>query len=146
MKIALASDHAAFDLKENLMNWLKSLNYEVFDFGTFSAKSCDYPDFAYPAAEVVASGNADFGIILCGSGIGMSIVCNKVKGIRAANCLTPEMAELARQHNNANILNMGARLIDFETAKEITEAFLNTEFEGGRHSLRVDKIHSKTGC
>ncbi|MFC2130855.1 ribose 5-phosphate isomerase B [Bacteroidota bacterium] len=146
MKIAIASDHAAYDLKEYLLDWLKSQNYEVFDFGTFSVESCDYPDFAYPAAEAVSKGEANFGIIVCGSGIGMSIVCNKVKGIRAANCLTPEMAELARLHNNANILNMGSRLIDFDTAKAITVTFLNTKFEGGRHSLRVEKIHSKTGC
>lgn len=146
MKIALASDHAAFELKAVLIKWLTASNYEVIDFGTNSFNSCDYPDFAIPAAESVASGKADFGIVVCGSGIGMSIVCNKVKGIRSANCCSAEMAVLARQHNNANILNMGARLIDFETAIEITNTFLNTEFHGGRHSLRVDKIHSATGC
>ena len=146
MKIAVASDHAAFELKEALIKWLTGSNYEVIDFGTNSLNSCDYPDYAIPASESVASGNADFGIVVCGSGIGMSIVCNKVKGIRAANCCSAEMAALARQHNNANILNMGARLVDFETAIEIAKTFLITEFQEGRHSLRVDKIHSGTGC
>jgi ribose 5-phosphate isomerase B len=146
MKIALASDHAAYDLKNILIEWLSSENYETVDFGTSSGDSCDYPDFAYPAADAVAKEQADFGIVICGSGIGMSIVCNKVKGIRAANCLTEEMAILARQHNNANILNMGARLISPETAKKIITVFLNTKFEGGRHEKRVGKIHELTNC
>jgi ribose 5-phosphate isomerase B len=146
MKIALASDHAAYDLKNILVDFLKSENHKIMDFGTSSNDSCDYPDFSYPAADAVAKGEADFGIIICGSGIGMSIVCNKVSGIRSANCLTEEMAVLARQHNNANILNMGARLIDPETAKKITSVFLNTKFEGGRHEKRVGKIHNLTNC
>lgn len=146
MKIAVASDHAAYELKETLIKWLNGTNYEVIDFGTNSTDSCDYPDFAVPAAESVASGKSDFGIVVCGSGIGMSIVCNKVKGIRSANCCTTEMAVLARQHNNANILNMGARLVDSVTAIEIANTFLNTEFQGGRHAERVNKIHSETGC
>ena len=145
MKLALASDHAGFELKSKLANWLKGQDYQIIDFGTFSEQSVDYPDFAFPAAESVASGETDFGIIICGSGIGMSIVSNKVKGIRAANCVTEEMAHLSRLHNNANVLNMGARLINFETAKKITTTFLNGKFEGGRHNNRIDKIHSLTG-
>lgn len=145
MKLALASDHAGYELKSKLADWLKNKDYTVIDFGTFSTNSVDYPDFAYPAAKSVSDGESDFGIIICGSGIGMSILSNKVEGIRAANCLTEEMAHLARLHNNANVLNMGARLIDFETAKLITEVFLNVDFEGGRHNKRVEKIHSLTG-
>ncbi len=146
MKLAIASDHAGFNYKEELSKWLKENAYELEDFGTYSEESVDYPDFAFTAAESVSKGENMYAIIICGSGIGMSMVANKVKGIRAANCLNEEMAKLARQHNDANVLNFGERLIDIKTAKEIITVFLNTDFEGGRHSRRVDKIHSKTGC
>lgn len=144
MKIGLASDHAAFHLKTILIDWLSSKGYETIDYGTHSDDSVDYPDFALAAAKAVAENQVDFGIIMCGTGIGMSIVSNKVTGIRAALCCSTQMAELARKHNNANILNMGARLIDPELAKKITETFLNAQFEGGRHKRRVEKIHNLT--
>jgi ribose 5-phosphate isomerase B len=146
MKIAIACDHAGFELKEQLLTWLKDLKYEILDFGTNSSDSVDYPDNAVPAAESVANGDSDFGIIICGSGIGMSIVCNKVKGIRSALCINPEFAELARKHNDANVLNLGARFTDLETAKNICNVFLNEKFEGNRHLNRVNKIHNLTGC
>ena len=145
MKLAFASDHAAFELKNELIEFARSEGYEVQDFGTHSLDSCDYPDFAFAAAKSVSEGESDRGVVICGSGIGMSIVCNKVKGIRSANCQTVEMAELSRLHNNANILNMGARLINTDDAKQILLKFLTTEFEGGRHNRRVDKIHNLTG-
>ena len=145
MKIAMGSDHAGFDYKQKIMEWLKEQGHQVLDFGAFSEDSVDYPDFAFPAAEAVSAGVADYGVIICGSGVGVSIVANKVGGIRAANCCTPEMAATARQHNNANVLTFGARLIDLEMAKKITEEFIEGEFEGGRHMIRVEKIHFLTG-
>jgi len=140
MKIALASDHAGYQLKEYLKEWLNNKGYKTEDFGTQGPESTDYPDYARPAAESVADGRNDYGIIICGTGTGMCIVSNKVRGIRAANCLTVEMAVLAREHNNANVLNLGARLIDSAEAARITEAFLITGFTGGRHQRRIDKI------
>lgn len=145
MTIAFACDHAGFELKKELMEWLKEFDHQVLDFGTFSDESVDYPDFAYPAAEAVAAGVAHFGILVCGSGTGMCITANKVTGIRAANCNNMELAILARQHNNANIITLGGRMIDFETAKKITKAFLEEEFQGGRHMIRIEKIHALTG-
>lgn len=145
MNIAIATDHAGYEFKKELAEKLKSDDHQVMDFGTFSAESVDYPDFAFPAAEAVAAGIADCGIIFCGSGIGMSIVCNKVTGVRSANCCSAEAASLARRHNNANVLNFGVRLSDKETIYEMIEAFLTTDFEGDRHMIRVEKIHSITG-
>lgn len=145
MKITIATDHAGYDYKKELINWLKEKGYNVVDYGAFDTKSSDYPDFAYPAAEAVAKHEADIGIVFCGSGIGMSIVCNKVKGVRSALCWNKETAALARQHNNANIINFGARFIDIDTAKEMIEIFIKTGFEGGRHDKRVEKIHSLSG-
>ena len=145
MKIAVAADHAGFEYKNKIIEWLKESGNNPIDFGTNSAESCDYPDYAYPAAEAVANHSADYGIIICGTGTGMSIVANKVPGIRAANCMTPEMASLARQHNNANVLTLGARLISLDHAKEIISIFLTTEFEAGRHKNRIEKIHLLTG-
>ncbi len=145
MKIALASDHAGFKLKCEISEWLKNKSNQVLDFGTYSDESVDYPDFAYPAAEAVAIKDADLGVIICGTGIGVSIVANKVNGIRAANCCNSEMAKMARLHNNANVLTFGARLVSFELATEMINVFLDTEFEGGRHTKRVDKIHSISG-
>ena len=142
MKIALASDHAGFFLKEELKKLLSEMGHRYTDFGTDSQESCDYPDFAFPAAEAVASGECDAGILVCGSGIGMSMCANKVKGIRAALCYTPEAARLSRLHNNANVLCLAARLTQKETALEIVRVWLQTEFEGGRHLRRVNKIAS----
>jgi ribose 5-phosphate isomerase B len=145
MKIALASDHAGFLLKEQIKEHLTHTGREVVDFGTDSEESCDYPAFAVRAAKSVSENETDFGVIICGTGIGMSMVSNKIKGIRAANCLTIDMAKLTRQHNNANVLNLGARLLDTKYAIEILEIFLNTEFDGGRHDIRVNQIHDLTG-
>jgi ribose 5-phosphate isomerase B len=145
MKIALASDHAGFELKEYVSKFLSEKDYQVLDFGTYSTESVDYPDFAFPASESVVSGVSDFGILICGTGTGMSIIANKVMGIRAASCTSADMAEFARSHNNANILTMGSRLINQETALEIVKRFLETDFDGGRHKIRIDKIHSLTG-
>lgn len=145
MRIALGADHAGFAMKQQLVEWLGKTDHEVIDMGTDSEKSVDYPDFAFAVATEVAECRADFGILVCGSGVGMEIVANKVFGIRAANCYSPEIALLARKHNNANVLTLGARFIDLLTAKEIISVFLDGEFEGGRHMLRVEKIHSLTG-
>jgi ribose 5-phosphate isomerase B len=145
MKIAFASDHAGFEYKKELIKWVRENDHQVLDFGTFTDEPVDYPDYAYPAAESVAANIADFGVIICGSGIGMAITANKVTGIRAANCCTPEMSRLAREHNNANVITFGARLVDMNTAKEMITEFVEGEFQGGRHMIRVEKIHSLTG-
>ncbi len=140
-KISIGSDHAGFKLKEGIKNYLKSKDYDVLDYGTYSLESVDYPDFAFPVAESVSNEESNVGIVICGTGIGVSIVANKVPLVRAANCCNTEMAKMARLHNDANILELGARLLDFETAKQIVEVFLETEFEGGRHIKRIEKIH-----
>lgn len=140
MKIAFAADHAAYALKEVIKTYVMELGYEVVDFGTCSEASCDYPDYAHPAAIAVENGECDFGIGMCGSGQGMQITLNKHQGIRAALCWIPEIAELAREHNNANFLVLPARFVNEEEARHITEAYLNAQFEGGRHQRRIDKI------
>ncbi|MDE7159974.1 MAG: ribose 5-phosphate isomerase B [Muribaculaceae bacterium] len=140
MKIAFAADHAAYALKEVIKKYVEEKGYEVKDFGTFSEESCDYPDFAHPAALAVEKGECDFGIGMCGSGQGMQITLNKHQGIRAALCWIPEIASLARQHNNANFLVLPARFISEEEARRITDAYLSARFEGGRHQRRIDKI------
>lgn len=137
-KIVLASDHAGFELKEKLKNILDG--YEVIDLGTNSAASVDYPDFGKAAADAIAAGKAEAGVLICGSGIGISIAANRNPKIRCALCQTEEAAKLSRQHNNANALAIGARLVSEETAKNIVTAFLTTEFEGGRHQGRVEKL------
>ena len=142
MKVALASDHAGYDLKETIKSYLTEKQYEVIDLGPYSSDSVDYPDFAKKLTNEVLTKKAEFGIGICGTGIGISISCNRVKGIRAALCSEPVSAELTRKHNNANILNLGARIVGDELAKGIVEVFLNTEFEGGRHQRRIDKIES----
>ncbi len=139
-KIAFASDHAGYELKQHLIAYVESKGYSVKDFGTFSSDSCDYPDYAHPCAEAVESGECDFGIAMCGSGNGISMTLNKHQGIRAALCWLPELAALARQHNDANILVLPARFISEEEADKIVDAYLNAEFEGGRHQRRIDKI------
>jgi ribose 5-phosphate isomerase B len=138
--IAIGADHAGLELKSTLIEYLRSLGHEVEDFGTYTADSVDYPDFAHPVAESIESGKARFGVLICGSGNGISMAANKHKGIRAALCWKSEVASLARQHNDANILSLPARFIDEAEAKACVDAFLNTEFEGGRHAKRVGKI------
>ena len=139
----MCSDHAGYELKCMIEGYLESLGVAVEDFGTFSTDSCDYPDFAHPCAEAVESGRCYPGIALCGSGNGIGMTLNKHQGIRAALCWTPELARLARAHNDANILVLPARFIDPATAIQIVDAFLNTDFEGGRHQKRIDKIPAK---
>jgi len=146
MNIAIASDHAAYELKMEIIHWLTMKGYEVFDHGTYSTESCDYSNFAYDAAKAVANSECDFGIVICGSGQGMQITANKVKGIRCAHCHSVEMAEITRKHNNANMVAFGSRFISFQLAKNICDTFLNTEFEGGRHQNRIDNISKLTGC
>lgn len=146
MKIAIGSDHAGFELKQLLSQYLKELEYVILDFGAYSTESVDYPDYAFPTAESVAANVADFGILVCGTGAGMAVTANKVQGIRAVACYSTEMARLSREHNNANVLCLGARLTSLEEAKEIARTFLEGEFQGGRHMIRVEKIHFLTGC
>ena len=140
MNIVVVSDHAGFTLKEDVKTFLESEGHNVIDCGTYSKESCDYPDYAHPAAGAVESGECAFGVAMCGSGNGICMTLNKHQGIRAALCWTPELAALARQHNNANVLVLPARFIAPEIALEIMDVFLNTEFEGGRHERRVEKI------
>ena len=143
-RIAVGADHAGFEYKEQAKKLLISLGYDVKDFGTSLPDSTDYPDFAHTVALSVASGESAFGILVCGTGIGMAIVANKHEGIRAANVESVEAAKMARAHNNANILTFGSRLISWDTAAAAIKMFLATPFEGGRHQRRVDKIHSLT--
>ncbi len=138
MRIALASDHAGYKLKQELLSYLS--DFKVVDFGTDSSQSMDYPDIGFAAAEAVAKGECDRGIAICGSGIGMSIVTNKVKGVRAALCTSETIARLSRQHNDTNILILPGRFISFEEAKKIVDTWLNTKFDGGRHQRRLNKI------
>ena len=140
MKIAIASDHGGFDLKENLRAWLAEQGHEVEDFGCYNKESCDYADFGEPAARAVADGKCERGIVICTTGIGISITANKVKGIRCALCSEPVSASLTRHHNNANMLAMGAAMIGPMMAREIVTTFLTSGFDGGRHQRRVDKI------
>lgn len=141
--IGLASDHAGFELKEFVKQWLEQKGWEYKDFGTCSTASCDYPDFAHPLAEAVEAGECYPGIAICGSGEGISMTLNKHQGIRAALCWIPEIARLARQHNDSNVLVMPGRFIDTATADQIMTEFFNTAFEGGRHQARIDKIPVK---
>ncbi|HOS45518.1 MAG: ribose 5-phosphate isomerase B [Paludibacter sp.] len=141
LKIAICSDHAGYELKVQLIEYLQAKNVlELKDFGAFSSESSDYPDFAHPMAEAVENGNYDFGISICGSGNGISMTVNKHPGIRAALSWTPEIARLARSHNDANVLSLPARFISKEEAYQITDVFFSTDFEGGRHQRRIDKI------
>jgi len=140
MKIAIASDHGGFDLKADLRDWLVEQGHEVEDFGCFSKQSCDYPDFAEPAARAVAEGNCERGIVICTTGIGVSMTADKVKGIRCALCSEPVSASLTRRHNDANMLALGAGMVGPMLAREIVNVFLTTGFDGGRHQRRVDKV------
>ena len=140
MKIAIACDHAGFDYKGKVIDELKRLGHEVLDFGTNSAQSVDYPDFGPLAARAVVEGKADRAIVICGSGIGISMSANKVKGARCALCHDRLTAELCRMHNDANVLAFGSRTTGIETALDMVRTFLTTEFEGGRHVARVKKL------
>ena len=140
MKISIACDHGAFALKERLKARLTEQGHQVTDCGTHSADSCDYPDFGIAAARLVAEGACDRGVVLCTTGIGMSMAANKVKGVRCALCHEPLSAEMTRRHNDANVLAMGAGVTGGNLAERILDVFLSTEFEGGRHQRRIDKM------
>jgi len=140
LKIAIGADHAGFHYKEKVVSYLKTNGYEVKDFGTYSAESTDYADFAHPVASAVENNTFDLGILICGSGNGVAITANKHQGIRAALCWNEELAGLARMHNNANVLCMPERFVSYELAEKMVVKFLNTAFEGGRHERRVNKI------
>ena len=140
MKISIACDHGGYELKKIVKEWLENNGHEVIDFGTNSLDSCDYPDFGRPAAEAVRDKKVDRGIVICTTGIGMSIVANKVKGVRCALVSNTEGASLTRKHNDTNVLALGAKFTAPSLAIEIVKIWLSTEFEGGRHSRRVDKI------
>lgn len=141
--IGIACDHAGYQMKEELKVFLSELGYQVKDFGTNSEESMDYPDVAHPLANSVESGECEFGIALCGSGNGISMTLNKHQQIRAALCWNSELAALAKQHNNANILSLPARFISLEEAKSIVRSYIDATFEGGRHQRRVEKIACK---
>ena len=140
MLIAIASDHGGFELKEKVKEHLRERNVKFVDLGTNSTESVEYPVYGKACAEAVASGKAERGIVICGTGIGISIAANKVKGIRCGLCTSVEMAKLTRQHNNANMLAMGGRILETETAFAIVDAFIDTQFEGGRHKRRTDML------
>src|ERR1051325_3327310 len=142
MKIALASDHAGYDYKEAIQLWLTQRGHDVRDFGTFSTEPCDYPDFIRPAANAVSRGECQRGVVLGGSGNGEAMVANKVRRIRCALCWNEESARLSRQHNDANMLSLGQRMLTRELALRIVEIWLATPFEGGRHLVRVRKIEA----
>ena len=142
MHVAIGSDHAGFELKEAVKTFLAAEHHEVFDVGTHNQDPVDYPDYAHRLAEALGQGRAEFGILVCGAGIGMSIAANRHAGIRAANCIDERMAALAREHNDANVLCLGSRLLDPDQAKKIVWTFLETPFGGGRHRRRVDKIEA----
>ena len=143
MKVAIGGDHAGFEYKTKLIEILNGKGYEVKDFGPFTADSCDYPDYVHPLAKAVETKEFQFGIIICGSANGVNMVANKYQGIRSAMAWLEEIAVLARTHNDANIVAIPARFVDFELAQNIVLSFLTTEFEGGRHQIRVDKIAIK---
>lgn len=138
MKVAIASDHAGFELKEEIK---KHFNYDWLDLGTNSTDSVDYPDFGKAMGEAITNGEAERGIIVCGSGIGISIAANRYAAVRAALCTNAEMAKLSREHNDANVLALGSRIIDSDTAMTCVDTFMNTPFEGGRHARRVEKLN-----
>ncbi len=139
MKVAIGCDHGGYELKTHIMKYFSD-KHEFVDFGAYSCESVDYPDFGFSVGEYVAQGNCDFGILVCSTGIGISIAANKVDGIRAALCADTYSAKMSRRHNDANILALGAKVTGVAIAEEIVEVFLNESFEGGRHQRRVDKI------
>jgi ribose 5-phosphate isomerase B len=141
MKIALGADHAGYILKDRIRQYVSDCGHQVIDEGTNSSDSVDYPDYALRVAEDVAAGRAERGILVCGSGIGMAITANKIPGIRAANICSEYEAQMSREHNNLNVLTLGARILDENGAKHIVQIWLDTPFSGGRHSGRIEKIH-----
>ncbi len=143
MKIALANDHAGFDLKVHIKEYLASRKFDIEDFGSDSSKSCDYPDYAHPLAAAVEKDNSMMGIVFCGSGNGVNMTVNKHAGIRGAVCWNAEIATLAREHNNANICALPARFLSNDEAEKIVDAFLSAQFQGGRHIPRIEKIPIK---
>ncbi|MCH5156209.1 MAG: ribose 5-phosphate isomerase B [Clostridiales bacterium] len=145
MTVYIGSDHGGIELKRAVIDKLTAQGVNAVNVGTDSTASCDYPDYGFKVAKAVANGQADFGIVICKTGVGMSIVANKVKGVRCGLCFNTEMARLTRQHNNANCLALGASNTDMKTALDIVDAFLSAEFEGGRHAGRVDKITAYEG-
>jgi len=140
MKIAIGADHAGFSLKHRLRDKLKDSGHEVVDFGTWSEEACDYPDFALAVAQAVARGDADRGVLVCSTGVGMAIAANKVAGVRAALAAHPDEVRMSRAHNDANVLTLGAKYTDEKTAGAMVDLFLATPYEGGRHARRVAKI------
>ena len=140
MKIGIGNDHAAVDMKNEISEYLKEKGYEVVNYGTDSNESCDYPVYGEKVGEAVAHGDVDLGILICGTGVGISLAANKVEGIRAVVCSEPYTAKLSRQHNNTNILAFGARVIGIETAKMIVDEWLHAEFMGGKHERRVNML------
>ena len=141
MKIGIGSDHGGFQLKEEIRKHLDSKNIEVVDYGTYNMESVDYPDYGEKVARKVVAGEVDLGIVVCGTGIGISIAANKVKGARCALCADTYSARMSRAHNNANMLSLGGRVLGVDLAKDIVDSFLNGEFEGDRHERRVNKIN-----
>ena len=140
MRIGIGNDHAAVDMKNEIVNYLQEKGYEVVNYGTNTYESCHYPEYGKKVGDAVASGDVDLGILICGTGVGISLAANKVKGVRAVVCSEPYSAKLSRQHNNTNVLAFGARVIGIEMAKMIIDEWLNAEFLGGRHQTRVDMI------
>lgn len=140
MKIGIGNDHAAVDMKNQVVEYLEGKGYEVVNFGTDTYESCNYPEYGEKVGRAVSAGDVDLGILICGTGVGISLAANKVKGVRAVVCSEPYSAKLSRQHNNTNILAFGARVIGIELAKMIIDEWLSAEFEGGRHQTRVDMI------
>lgn len=143
MKIAVGNDHAGYQIKLVVVEWLTARGYTIKNHGTDSAESVDYPDFAHPVADAVEKGESDMGVLICGSGQGVSMTANKHQGIRAALCWIPEIAELSRSHNNANILCLPGRFVDEQTTISILEKYFSTDFEGGRHQTRMNKVPLK---
>lgn len=142
MKIALAADHGGYELKLKVKDYLLQKGYDVLDLGCFSEESVDYPNYGKACGEAVVNGDAEKGIVICGTGIGISIAANKVKGVRCALCTSLFMAEMSRKHNDANVLALGGRILETELALDIVQVWLTTEFEGGRHQRRVDLLNS----
>lgn len=140
MRIGIGNDHSALELKAEIIEFLKEKGHEVVDFGTDSSESCDYPKYGEEVGRAVVAKEVDCGILICGTGLGISLAANKVKGVRAAVCSEPFTAKMSRAHNNCNVLAFGARVVGAELAKMIVDVWLNTEFEGGRHQRRVDMI------
>ena len=141
MKIAMGNDHTAIELKNIIKEFVESKGYEVIDLGTNSTESCDYPVYGEKVGRAVAAGEVDCGVLICGTGVGISLAANKVKGVRAAVCSDCATARLVKEHNNANIIAFGARIVGSELAKDIVKAYLDAEFSGGRHQTRIDLIH-----